>query len=102
MPGQQQPGVGVVTEILDQRQPRRFIYFQQGRRGQAQPLQLPGDAHKRADGFALGRRIHQQQAGAVQAEIAPGRSIRRQGHQRGPGETGACQEGGALVFTGWQ
>ncbi|MNR47266.1 hypothetical protein D3C85_1663490 [compost metagenome] len=91
-----------MTEILDQGQPRRFVHFQQGRRGQAQPLQLPGDPYKRADGFAVGRRIHQQQPGAVQAKVAPGRSIRRQRDQRCPGVTGACQEGRALVFTGWQ
>ncbi|MCY1561479.1 hypothetical protein D9M68_987400 [compost metagenome] len=102
MPGCQQSGVGVVTEILDQRQPRRFVDLQQGRRGKPQSVQVPGNLDKRTDRLAVRWRIHQQQACTAQAEITPARGIRRQRNQLRLGEAGTRQEGCALVLAGWR
>ena len=90
----QQPGEGVVAEILQQQQPVGLVGGENGGGAEAEPVQVAGDPHERPDVLVLGRRVHQHRDGAVVADpvVAPEGGVAGQRSDLGMPPAGRRQE----------
>ncbi len=75
----EQPGEGVVAEILEQQQSAIGVLGEDAGRAQAEVRQVAGDGEERANVFVFRRRIHQHgppPAGREPVVAAKGRIVR--------------------------
>ncbi len=101
----QQPGIGVVAEILQQQESRVLVRRQDLRRAETQGKQVAGDANEGTHVLLGRRRVHQNGAGAVleQSVVAPERGIAGKRAALRPAPTVGFQEyadGGLAVRHG--